>query len=131
MTRLCEIAGNRFSELAANEKDFEVLPGFYDETLPLLVRSQRKFDIVFIDGNHRYEPTVKYFDLLKNSLSDRAILIFDDINWSDGMVKAWKVLKRDPDICCAIDMIKQGILVYQKGPLSSNKVNARLMLTIE
>ena len=92
---LCEIASTRF-DLISDQNHFEVVHGLYDKSLKNIVKSNIYFDLVFIDGNHRYEATLKYFELLKNNLSDKSIVVLDDIHWSSGMRRAWRryVLKK-------------------------------------
>jgi predicted O-methyltransferase YrrM len=52
-------------------------------------------DFVYIDGNHRYEPTMKYFDLLMQYSHEGTILVSDDIHWSLEMTQAWKAIEKD------------------------------------
>jgi hypothetical protein len=46
-------------------------------------------ELVFIDGDHSYEATMKYFNYFSSRMK-KGFLVFDDINWSAGMRKAWK-----------------------------------------
>lgn len=128
--KLCEIASQRFSSLVKRESQFKVIQGLYDDTLPSVVDSGIEFDLVFIDGNHKYEPTVKYFNLLKNNYRDQAIIIFDDIYISEEMERAWTEIKRDPGVVCSIDLFKLGIVVFEKSASPRESMEARLFLSI-
>lgn len=113
---LCKIADKRFKTLTENTQvKYKIHQGFYDDNLHKITESGTKFDIVFIDGNHRYEPTLKYYNTLKNNYSNEAIIIFDDINWNDEMQKAWKEIKNDKNVVYSVDFFKLGLILYQKG----------------
>ena len=84
-----------------------------------LLIDDNNYNIVFIDGNHKKEPTIKYFIDLQAKLSSPAIIIFDDINWSLDMQKAWEIIKSNKNVTYSIDMFKFGILIFDKN--SNNK----------
>lgn len=126
---LCSIASERFDELAGKQTEFEVVQGLYDETLPKIAASGQTFDLVFFDGNHKYEPTLHYFDLLKDNFSRHAILIFDDIYWDEQMEKAWRQLKEIPGVYCTIDFFKLGIVLYDKKKQGLPRTDCKLFLT--
>ena len=58
---LCDIAKERLT-LLSTEQEFEVVHGLYDQTLINLVNKEILYDLLFIDGNHRYDATLKYFE---------------------------------------------------------------------
>ena len=45
--------------------------------------------MVFVDGNHRWIPTLRYFETLMPMISESGMIIFDDIHWSGEMEDAW------------------------------------------
>ena len=67
-------------------------------------------DFVFIDGNHRKEPTLKYFNLCLKQSHAKTIFIIDDINWSDEMHNAWKEIQNHPQVTITIDLFMMGIV---------------------
>lgn len=87
-----------------------VVEGNFDETLPVLLDHQTKFDLVFVDGNHRYEPTMRYFDWLKAAINPGGWIIFDDIHWSEEMEQAWEQIRQDPAVTTTIDLFFLGIV---------------------
>ncbi len=117
---LCKIASERFNSISTEER-FEIIQGLYDETLPKLIKKNISFDLVFIDGNHRYESTLKYFELIKNNLSDGCLVIFDDINWSRGMSRAWQDICKQQGIVFSINFFKLGMIVFD--PKKSKPTN--------
>ena len=118
LPQLCEIAQNQFSKISNNSK-YKIYEGLYKNTFPKLLMDNKNFNIVFIDGNHKKEPTIKYFIDLQAKLSSPAIIIFDDINWSLDMQKVWKIVKSNKNVSYSIDMFKFGILIFDKN--SNNK----------
>lgn len=67
-----------------------LLCGHFDELLPDFLREHPDCNFAFVDGNHRYDATLHYYELLKSHLAPNALMVFDDIYWSEGMKKAWK-----------------------------------------
>lgn len=126
---LCEIASNRFLKIASKTTETKVIQGLYDKTLSEVMNSNTQFDIVFFDGNHQYNATIEYFEKLKNNYSEDVILIFDDINWSEGMAKAWEYLKEQSGVYCIIDFFKTGIILYNPNK-KVKPTNCKLFLTL-
>jgi predicted O-methyltransferase YrrM len=90
-----------------------VLTGSFDEQLPALLPRIPPIDLAFIDGNHRLEPTLHYFNTLLPRLSSASALIFDDIHWSAEMEAAWTAIKSDPRVWLTIDIFFLGFVVFR------------------
>lgn len=88
--------------------------GNFDQTLPALLATGYRPDFVFIDGNHRKEPTLRYFEWLLPVAGNDCIFVFDDIHWSAEMESAWHVIKNHPAVTCSIDLFFIGIVVFRK-----------------
>ncbi len=86
--------------------------GKFDEVLPNLLPKIKELDLVFIDGNHAYEPTLNYFKMVQPYLSKNAIVIFDDIYWSSEMAQAWQQIVNNPSALLTIDLFQFGLVVY-------------------
>ncbi len=82
--------------------------GLFDDVLPSILEEVNSFDLIFIDGNHRYAPTLRYFELLLPKLSSKGVIIFDDIYWSQEMANAWTEIKKHPKITLTIDLFQLG-----------------------
>src|SRR5690554_524262 len=108
---LCKIAENRFNQIAAN--GFKIVQGFYDDTLSIVEEIDKKYDLIFIDGNLKYEPTLKYFNYLKNYCHQNSVIIFDDINWSNEMIRVWKKIESSEHVV-SIDLFNIGIITFRK-----------------
>ncbi len=86
--------------------------GNFDDTLQPLLEKIRKAAFVFVDGNHRKEPTVRYFNYLLPYIGNDSILVFDDIHWSAEMEAAWEDIKKHPAVTCTIDLFFIGIVLF-------------------
>lgn len=94
-------------------KNVELINQHFDNILPELVQ-QNIFDFVLIDGNHTYEATLNYFELLKNKMSDKSVMIIDDIYWNKEMTAAWEKIIQSDEISASIDLFRCGILIFNK-----------------
>jgi len=95
-------------------KTIELVEGNFDNTLSSVVRGLSSVDFAFIDGNHRKEPTERYFKELLAKTNNDSILVFDDIHWSSEMEAAWETIKKDPTVTCSIDLFFIGIVFFRK-----------------
>ena len=92
----------------------EIVEGNFDNTLSSVVSRLSTVDFAFIDGNHRKEPTERYFKELLAKTNNNSILVFDDIHWSSEMESAWETIKKDAAVTCSIDLFFIGIVFFRK-----------------
>ena len=93
--------------------NIRIVPGNFDEILPELLK-EVSFDLVFIDGNHREEATIRYFEQCLKYTHNDSVFIFDDIYWSKGMQKAWQYICRHPEVSVSIDTYRWGLVFFRK-----------------
>ncbi len=93
-------------------KNIELYQGPFNSILPDLLKKIPPIDLAYIDGDHTYEGTIKYYNMIKSRLSDKAMIVMDDIYWSKGMYKAWSEIKLDPNVKASIDTHSKGILFF-------------------
>ncbi len=89
--------------------------GNIDKTLVGVVEKVDQIDFVFFDANHRYEPTLRYFETCLSKTNEWSVFIFDDIYWSDEMLKAWQEIIRHPKVSISIDLFHLGIVFFRKN----------------
>jgi predicted O-methyltransferase YrrM len=94
--------------------NISLIEGNFDETLATVISGLSTVDFCFIDGNHRREPTERYFQQLLTKTTNDSILIFDDIHWSREMEDAWQSIKTHPSVTCSIDLFFIGIILFRK-----------------
>jgi predicted O-methyltransferase YrrM len=118
--RIVSIEGaSSVAELAKHHHKFlhvsnvEVRTGEFNDILPDALQQLRKVDLVFIDGNHRREPTIQYFRQLLPHTNAQSMLIFDDIHWSEEMEEAWETIKKHPAVTASIDLFFIGIILFR------------------
>lgn len=77
--------------------------------------NQQRFDAVFIDGDHHYDPTLKNYEQAKNVLKGEGPIVLHDIYWSTGMTKAWEKIKADDAATVTIDLFFFGLVYIRPG----------------
>lgn len=100
-----------FNELGLS--NIELLEGNFDLVLNPLLSSLNAVGFAFIDGNHRKEPTTRYFNDLLTKIQNDSIMVFDDIHWSVEMEGAWEIIKKHPSVRCSIDLFFIGIIFFR------------------
>ncbi len=102
-----------------NITNVEIITGNFDDTLKNVLEHKSPPDLVYLDGNHTYEATIRYFDQLKTARNDKEmILIFDDIYWSEGMMKAWKEIKAQVEVSLSIDIYFFGLIFFKTNTIA-------------
>jgi predicted O-methyltransferase YrrM len=92
------------------ERHTKVIIGRFADTLPGVLQSiTEPIAYVFIDGHHEEEATLNYYGTIAPRLARRALIVFDDIRWSEGMTRAWRTVCDDPAVQVAIDCGPVGI----------------------
>lgn len=87
----------------------------FDTALNEFARQQKHFDMIFIDGNHTFSATVRYFEKLKPLIKINGLLIFDDIYWSGEMTHAWQQIQKVQSIGITIDLYRMGLLFRREN----------------
>jgi predicted O-methyltransferase YrrM len=105
---IAAIAQQTFNNLQL--KNVQLVQGDFAVTLPQLLQQLTAIDVAFIDGNHRYKPTVEYFEQLLQHSHQQTIFIFDDIHWSAEMEQAWKEIQSNKNVTLTIDLFFIGIV---------------------
>lgn len=96
----------------AGLENIESFVGDFDEILPSILKRNNRLGLVYIDGNHTYEATVRYFHTLLAKCENETCMIFDDIHWSLGMEKAWDEISNHPKVTMSADLFYFGIVFF-------------------
>lgn len=119
--RLITVEGSE--SIAAIAQDFfdksglsgiHLIKNNFDAALPEILDSMDKIDLLFVDGNHREEPTVRYFQQFLPKAHNNSIFIFDDIHWSAEMERAWKFISEHKSVTLTIDLFFIGLVFFEK-----------------
>lgn len=95
--------------------NIQVITGNFDDSLPALLPEIETLDFVLFDGNHRYEPTLQYFELCLTKANENSVFIFDDIYWSREMQKAWQQICDHQQVMISIDLYHLGLVFFRKN----------------
>jgi predicted O-methyltransferase YrrM len=118
---VCTIEGDKvlhehaqavFSNLGLN--NVKAINGNFDELLEPVLDNCQRIDMAFIDGNHKGEATIGYFNSLMQKTHNYSMLIFDDIHWSADMYRAWQQICSHPKVTVSLDLYQFGIVFFRK-----------------
>lgn len=107
------IAGDNFHE--AGITNIVQYVGSFDSVLPGLSDKGLKPGLVFIDGNHRKEPVLKYFSILSDMSDENTVLVFDDIYYSAEMTEAWNEIRSSKNVSASIDIFRMGMIFFKSN----------------
>jgi len=102
-----------FTEL--NLSGIEVKVGNFDVILDKILDEFEQLDFVFVDGNHRRQQTLDYFERCLKKTHEFSIIIFDDIHWSTEMEEAWTIIKKNKKVSVTFDLFNMGIVFFRNG----------------
>lgn len=86
--------------------------GNIDDTLP--DSGIKHVDLAYIDANHTYEATVRYFRELLPEAGQNSIFVIDDIHHSPEMERAWKEIQACERVTSTIDCYLVGLVFFNK-----------------
>ena len=118
--QLIDIVLKQFKKLGI--QNTKIIEGNFDHVLETVLEETEMLDLVFIDGNHSKDATLKYFELIKPKLHNDSCIIFDDIYWSKEMCEAWNIIKKDNLVRVSIDIYQFGIVFFRKESSKENFV---------
>lgn len=122
---LAEVSQRHFKQLGLDGQ-IDVVVGRFQDTLESLLQAQGPIDYAFIDGHHDEQATLRYLEQILPHCQPRAMLVFDDIDWSEGMKRAWQAIWADPRLPMAIDCGEIGVVVLDSTLAERIRVRAPL-----
>ena len=99
-------------------ENIEWVSGNIDDTLYTIysqqpkAKSQEPIDLAFVDANHTYEATKRYVEWLMPRMTEKGVLVLDDIHYSKDMERAWQELKADERVTTTMDLYHIGLLFF-------------------
>jgi predicted O-methyltransferase YrrM len=109
---IAAIAAENFS--LSGLSNIRMLNGSFDELLPELTGKLTP-GLVFIDGNHRKEPLLKYFESMTEISGPDTVILIDDIHTSPEMEEAWETIKQHGRVSFTVDIFRVGIIFFRQG----------------
>jgi len=111
---LANVALTNFEYL--EKKNIRLIEGDIAHTLPRYLQDNlTKIGFALVDANHRYAPTIQYFEWLMKRFNEKSIMVIDDIHHSPEMEKAWNELKKHYLVYGSVDLFRCGILFFEPG----------------
>ncbi len=93
-------------------KNAQVWSGTFHEHLPKALKTLQHLDFVYIDGDHRYQPTLEYFETILPYCTEKTVIVFDDIYWTPDMLKAWNVISQRPEVKASVNLWSFGVIWF-------------------
>ncbi|MBL7826756.1 MAG: class I SAM-dependent methyltransferase, partial [Saprospiraceae bacterium] len=90
-------------EMLGLERKVQVITGDFQETLPQALRELGQPDLVFIDGNHRRQATLAYFETCLAQAYEYTVFVFDDMHGTPEMAAAWEQIQAHPRVTMTVD----------------------------
>ena len=87
--------------------------GNFDDELPVALEAHPECNFIFVDGNHTYDATFRYYRTIRDRVSVPSVIIFDDIYWSKGMNRAWREIVSDSGNQITIDLFHLGLVFFK------------------
>lgn len=109
---VASIAADNLKQLGINNTT--IVTGNFDDILAKTIENIELINFAFLDGNHRYEPTIRYFEQVLQKSDEYTVIILDDIHWSKEMETAWNEVKNHHAVTLTIDLFFVGLVFFRK-----------------
>lgn len=98
-------------------KNIKVHTGVFENVLPKILEEIKQLDYIFIDGNHKKEPTINYFEMCLPYINNESIMVFHDIRWSEGMAAAWAEIQAHERVTLTLEIYDFGVVFFRDEQL--------------
>ncbi|MCU0408197.1 MAG: class I SAM-dependent methyltransferase [Bacteroidales bacterium] len=116
---IARVAAENFSN--AGIANISIAAGSFEEYLPAAL-AKAVPGLVFIDGDHRPERLLAYFDLIAKEAGNETVVIIDDIHMNAEMGRAWKEIGMREDVTVTVDIFRMGLVFFRKEVTKGNYV---------
>lgn len=100
--------------LAAVGSRHTAIVGTFEEHIDRVL-GERGIDIGFVDAIHRSEIVREQYAMLVERSSAGALLVFDDINFSEDMARCWRELATGPLVLASAEVSgRVGVIELRK-----------------
>jgi predicted O-methyltransferase YrrM len=91
----------------------ELVSGLIEETLERALEEAAPIDYALLDADHTEEGTLTAFDTILPRLREGAVVVLDDVNWTDGMRRAWWSVERRDGVA-TVGLRRVGLAVLSR-----------------
>lgn len=106
--QLAGLAASNLEQIAVSAK---VVNATFDAAMDLLPKLA-PIDLVYIDGDHTKAGRHRYFSRVQPFLTRGAIVVFDDLHYSEEMWQTWRELRQVPGVSWAVNFGRLGACVW-------------------
>ena len=92
-----------------------LINGDIDQVIAKTLSKLSSIDLLFIDANHRYRPTLDYFQQCLPLCHPQTTVVIDDIYWSSEMTRAWCEIKKLGSVKMTLDLFHAGVVLFREG----------------
>jgi predicted O-methyltransferase YrrM len=110
--QLAQLAQTHLDSLSIQNVQIRV--GDIAQTLTPALSELSRVDLAFFDANHRFLPTMQYFETCLPWTHSDSVLVFDDIHWSGEMEQAWRAVQGHSAVTMTMDLFGVGLVFFQK-----------------
>jgi predicted O-methyltransferase YrrM len=101
--------------LKAGLDNISIITGAFDEVIYDYKGVFKEAGMIFIDGNHRKQPMLDYFNILSEISGQNTVIALDDIYYSKETASAWEEIKCNKKVTVSIDLFRMGLIFFRKG----------------
>ena len=91
----------------------ELVGGLIEDSLGEVLERVAPIDFALLDADHTEDATVRTFGSLLPHLSPGAVVVLDDINWTAGMDRAWRLVRAHQRVLASIAIRRLGIVILE------------------
>lgn len=124
-TLLASLSKKNLQKLGLDNTD--VVCGRFQDNLDRVLKEKKPIDYAFIDGHHDEGATITYFESFIPNLSDKAIIVLDDISWSNGMRRAWDRIIKNENVKVSLDLGTIGICLLDSDMVKMRDFRIKLI----
>ncbi len=108
---LSQMAATAFKQLGAN--NITTINERFESALPKVLSEMSTIDLLFIDGNHSYQPTMSYFANCLPFAGNDTVFVIDDIHKNAEMERAWHKIIENERVTLTLDFYTMGVVFFR------------------
>ncbi|MBR5167001.1 MAG: class I SAM-dependent methyltransferase [Salinivirgaceae bacterium] len=108
---LSQMANSAFSNLGIS--NITTINDHFEKALPKVLADMHSIDLLFIDGNHSYQPTIDYFSQCLTAAHNDSVFIIDDIHKDPCMEHAWREITENERVTLTLDFYTMGVVFFR------------------
>jgi predicted O-methyltransferase YrrM len=93
-------------------RNVSVFNATFEDFIRMKLAEFGTIDFIFLDGNHHAAALLDYYNALKKHISQKTIIMIDDIYWSKDMQEGWTELISLPEVTQSVDCFRFGLLFF-------------------